>query len=317
MEYLGRADYQVKIGGLRIELGEIESRLMALPGVRECVVDVVQSGAVKATKELVYCSRCGLASSLPGTTYNADGMCNICTAYDSYVDKAQAYFKTLDEFNALVAKMKAARTGEYDCVVLFSGGKDSTYMLYKVKDLGLKALAFTLDNGFLSEEAMANIRRVVQMVGVDHVFGTTPHMNEIFVDSVKQFSYGCNGCFKTIYTLATNLAHEKKIGYIITGLSRGQFFETRLTEEVFKRKDFDVVKLDDLVLEARKAYHQREDAVSCHLPVDILQGDGVFDEIQFVDFYRYWSVPLEELYAELQARGAWFRPTDTGRSTNC
>ena len=317
MEFLGRADYQVKIGGMRIELGEIEARLKAHSGIRESVVNVVPSGAAKASKELIYCARCGVASNLPGTTYDAEGVCSICRAYDSYVDKAQAYFKTPDEFKALVGEMKAARTGEYDCLVLFSGGKDSTYMLYKIKDMGLKALAFTLDNGFLSEEAMANIHRVIQLVGVDHVIGTTPHMNEIFVDSLKQFSNVCNGCFKTIYTLATNLAHEKGISYIVTGLSRGQLFETRLTEDVFKRKDFDVVKLDALVLEARKAYHHRPDAVSCHLAVDILQGDGVFDEIQFVDFYRYWSVPLEELYAELMERGAWFRPSDTGRSTNC
>lgn len=317
VEFLGRADDQVKIGGVRIELGEIEASLRSLPGVRECVVDVVSSGSANAVKDLIYCSRCGVASNLPGTTYDAAGICSICRAYDSYVDKAQAYFKTPDEFNALVSEMKAARTGEYDCLVLFSGGKDSTYLLYKIKDLELKALAFTLDNGFLSEEAIANIRRVVQMVGVDHVFGTTPHMSEIFVDSLKQFSNVCNGCFKTIYTLATNLAYEKNIGYIVTGLSRGQLFETRLTEDVFNRKDFDVAKLDALVLDARKAYHQRADSVSCHLAVDILQGDEIFDRIKFVDFYRYWSVPLEEMYAELEKRGAWFRPSDTGRSTNC
>lgn len=317
LEFLGRADDQVKIGGMRIELGEIEARLKSLPGVRECVVDVVRSGAEKASKDLTYCSRCGIASNVPATTFDTAGVCSICRAYDSYVDKAQAYFKTPDEFKVLVEQMKAARTGAYDCLVLFSGGKDSTYMLYKIKDLGLKALAFTLDNGFLSAEAMANIRRVIQMVGVDHVFGATPHMNEIFVDSLKQFSNVCNGCFKTTYTLAANLAREKGIHYIVTGLSRGQFFETRLTEDVFKRKDYDVVKIDALVLEARKAYHHRPDAVSSHLAVDILQGDGIFDEIKFVDFYRYWSVPLEELYAELKERGAWFRPSDTGRSTNC
>jgi amino acid adenylation domain-containing protein len=48
MEFLGRADYQVKIGGMRIELGEIESRLMSHPDVRECVVDVVRHGAAEA-----------------------------------------------------------------------------------------------------------------------------------------------------------------------------------------------------------------------------------------------------------------------------
>lgn len=46
MEFLGRADYQVKIGGMRIELGEIESRLMSHPDIRECVVDVARRGPV-------------------------------------------------------------------------------------------------------------------------------------------------------------------------------------------------------------------------------------------------------------------------------
>ncbi|PYO86556.1 MAG: hypothetical protein DMD66_13270, partial [Gemmatimonadetes bacterium] len=142
--------------------------------------------------------------------------------------------------------MKATRTGggEYDCLVLLSGGKDSTYMLYQLCDLGLKPLVFTLDNGFISDEAKANIRRVVDSLGVDLIMGGTPHMNEIFVDSLKRFANVCNGCFKTIYTLATNLAQQKGIRYIVTGLSRGQFFETRLTEEVFQREDFDVAKLD-------------------------------------------------------------------------
>jgi amino acid adenylation domain-containing protein len=317
IEFLGRADHQVKIAGARIELGEIEARLLEHPGVRDCVVAVVNPLSARASQALRHCTRCGLASNLPDASYDAEGVCNICRGYDTYKDKAQAYFKTADDLKALVAEMKAARTGDYDCLVLLSGGKDSTYMLYQLCGLGLKPLVFNLDNGFISEAAKTNIRRVVEALGVDLVVGGTPHMNEIFVDSLKRFANVCNGCFKTIYTLATNLAHEKGIRYIVTGLSRGQFFETRLTAELFQRKDFDVAKLDALVLEARKAYHRREDAVSCHLEVDIFRGDGVFDDIQFVDFYRYWSVPLAELHAFLRKHTPWVRPSDTGRSSNC
>ncbi|HEY8131142.1 MAG TPA: amino acid adenylation domain-containing protein [Thermoanaerobaculia bacterium] len=317
MEFLGRADHQIKIGGARIELGEIEARLLQHPEIRECVVDVVSSVQVETPQELNYCVRCGVASNLPGTTYDAEGVCNLCRAYETYAAKAEAYFKTPEEFKSIVAEMKGARTGAYDCLVMLSGGKDSTYMLYQLCALGLKPLVFTLDNGFISDEAKANIMRVVHSLGVDHIFGTTPHMNEIFVDSLKRFANVCNGCFKTIYTLAVNLAQEKDIRYIVTGLSRGQFFETRLTADVFQRDDFHVDKLDELVLEARKAYHRREDAVSCHLDVDIFRGDRVFNDIQFVDFYRYWSVPLTELHHFLRNHTPWLRPSDTGRSTNC
>jgi len=316
MEFLGRADHQVKIAGARVELGEIEARLLQHADVRECVVDIVDPRG-KASKQLIHCTRCGLADNVPGTSFDAEGVCNICRGYDSYVEKAQSYFKTARELTALVAEMQAARTGAYDCLVLLSGGKDSTYMLYQVCSLGLKPLVFTLDNGFISEEAKANIRRVVESLGLELVVGGTPHMNAIFADSLKRFANVCNGCFKTIYTLATNLAHEKDIRYIVTGLSRGQFFETRLTEEVFQRKDFNVANLDALVLEARKAYHRREDAVSCHLEVDVFRDDKVFEDIRFVDFYRYWSVPLTEMHAFLRQHTPWMRPSDTGRSTNC
>ena len=315
LEFLGRTDHQVKINGARIELGEVEARLMQHPQIRECVVDVVRS--VLAESKLSYCTRCGLASNMPGTTYSAEGVCNVCRAYETYADKAEAYFKTPDDFKLIVAEMKANRHGEYDCLVMLSGGKDSTYMLYQLCALGLKPLVFTLDNGFISEEAKTNINRVVQALGVHHVYGTTSHMNEIFVDSLKRYANVCNGCFKTLYTLTVNLAQEKGIRYIITGLSRGQFFETRLTADVFEREDFQVEKLDALVLEARKAYHRRPDAVACHLDVEVFRGDGVFDHIQFVDFYRYWSVPLTEMHEFLRTRTPWRRPSDTGRSTNC
>jgi iturin family lipopeptide synthetase B len=44
IEFLGRADEQVKIGGIRIELGEIEACLKACPWIQDCVVDVLHAG---------------------------------------------------------------------------------------------------------------------------------------------------------------------------------------------------------------------------------------------------------------------------------
>ena len=131
--------------------------------------------------------------------------------------------------------------------------------------MGLKVLAFTLDNGYISEQAKDNINNIVSKMGIDHLYGTTEHMNKIFVDSLHRFHNVCDGCFKTIYTLSTKIALEKKIPFVVTGLSRGQFFETRLTEELFRDENADAGQIDTTILEARKLYHQEEDAVKLPL----------------------------------------------------
>ena len=141
-------------------------------------------------------------------------------------------------------------------MMLLSGGKDSTYALAQLVHMGYRVFAFTLDNGYISEGAKENIRRVVQALEVEHVFGTTPAMNEIFVDSLERHCNVCNGCFKTIYTLSMQMAYDMGIPTIVTGLSRGQFFETRLSEEwftqLFGQPEFNPDTIDETVLEARK-----------------------------------------------------------------
>jgi amino acid adenylation domain-containing protein len=320
LEFLGRNDHQVKVGGYRIELGEVEAALLAHPAIREVVVDVRATPVaepIDAHGALTFCARCGLASNYPGVTFDAAGVCSVCREYDGYRDRARQYFKEMDELRAVVERIKREASGAYDCVALFSGGKDSTYMLYQLAAMGLRVLAFTLDNGYISDEAKANIRRVTGALGVDHVWGQTPFMKDIFVDSLRRYANVCNGCFKTIYTLAIELAREKGVRAIFTGLSRGQFFETRLTAEVFGDTTFDVQTIDESIARARRAYHKRDDLISRSLDVDVFRAEQALAAIEFVDFFRYCDVELDEMYRFLAERGLWERPSDTGRSTNC
>jgi amino acid adenylation domain-containing protein len=315
LHYLGRTDHQVKVRGVRIELAEIEAALADHPAIEACVVEVARRS--DAPEELFHCTRCGLPSNYPGAQYDAAGVCHLCRSFDAYRSDARKYFRNLDDLRALFEQTRQTNGGQYDCLMLLSGGKDSTYALYRLVGMGLRVLAFTLDNGYISEGAKANVRRVTEALGVEHVFATTPAMNAIFVDSLKRYSNVCNGCFKTVYALSLKLARERGIRFIVTGLSRGQFFETRLTEELFSNGRVDVDRIDRYILEARKAYHRTDDAVARLLNTSSFIDDDLLDEVAFIDFYRYCDVELDELLAFLDAHAPWIRPADTGRSTNC
>ncbi|MEZ4709412.1 MAG: amino acid adenylation domain-containing protein [Caldilineaceae bacterium] len=322
LEFLGRADHQVKIRGHRIELGEIEASLLSHAQIQECAVTVMSdrpslaAPTVNAEPEF-HCSRCGLPANYPNLAFDADHVCSLCRAYAKIETAVQSYFKPMSELENLVAQIKQSATGQYDSMVLLSGGKDSTYMLYKVVELGLRPLLFTLDNGYISEGAKANIRRVAADLGLDVHFGATPHMNAIFVESLQKHCNVCNGCFKTIYTLSMKLACDLGIRHIFTGLARGQLFETRLTQELFDSSTIDIDLIDQNILDARKAYHRQDDVIARTLDVSIFQNDRIFNEIQFIDFYRYCDVELDDMLAYLAQHAPWIRPGDTGRSTNC
>jgi hypothetical protein len=119
------------------------------------------------------CARCLLTEDVPGVKIGDSGQCSVCTDHDrdwgnwnEIKGQREAYVEKLFE----KAKKKKAI---YDVLVPLSGGKDSTYVLYLCrKRYGLKCLAYTFDNGFLSDHARENIRKTCETLGVDHIYFT-------------------------------------------------------------------------------------------------------------------------------------------------
>ncbi len=313
IHFLGRADDQVKLNGHRVELGEVESQLELREAVKMSACVLTQR---KQESTAVNCVRCGLPEDYPGVSFDDEHLCDLCKGYEDYAKRVSSYFRKMDELQSKIVNARRSPDG-YDCMMLLSGGKDSSYALARLVGLGARVLAFTLDNGYISLEALANVKRVCSVLEVDHMTGETEHMNKIFVDSLERYDNVCNGCFKTIYTLSFKEALRRDIPYIVTGLSRGQFFETRLTEEIFVQEELNDDGIDSMILSARKAYHRENDLVNELLGNQEFVAESAFEQVQFVDFYRYCDSSLTEMYRYLDQKLPWIRPSDTGRSTNC
>ncbi|MDX2380013.1 MAG: condensation domain-containing protein, partial [Acidimicrobiia bacterium] len=316
--YGGRMDDQIKVDGMRLEPGEVEAALVTFPAITSALVRLWQPSEQAPRSALSRCVRCGLGTDVPGVEIDEELVCNGCRAFDMVAPQTERWFRDESDLNERRIEARRRRRGDIDCLHLLSGGKDSTYALYQLVERGWNVHALTLDNGFVSDGAKENIRRSVADLGITHEFASTPSMNEIFRDSLDRHSNVCQGCYKTIYTLAVARAHDMGIPVIVTGLSRGQFFETRLVPHQFEAGRFDPEAIDETVLEARRVYHRTTDAVTELLPEQrVFDDDRILEEIEFVDFYRYVDVELSELYRFLEERAPWVRPSDTGRSTNC
>jgi N-acetyl sugar amidotransferase len=109
-------------------------------------------------------------SSVPNITFDGHGVCNYCREYieqcSHVLDDSNGQKEA--KLNALVMSVKNAGKGKpYDCIVGVSGGVDSSWVLVRVVELGLRPLAVHMDNGWNSELAQHNIASLVQKLGVD------------------------------------------------------------------------------------------------------------------------------------------------------
>ncbi|OGB20901.1 MAG: ExsB family protein [Burkholderiales bacterium RIFCSPLOWO2_02_FULL_57_36] len=105
----------------------------------------------------------------PDITFDNEGICNHCHRYKRVATQRLIPLDQREkQLGFLVAEIKAAGEGkDYDCVIGVSGGVDSTYVAYLVKQLGLRPLAIHLDNGWNSELAVANIQKTLSALNID------------------------------------------------------------------------------------------------------------------------------------------------------
>ncbi len=128
------------------------------------------SGAAEEEKLLSYrkyegrrCTKCLLTESMPFINFDADGVCNYCRHY-----KPRNKPRPKEELFKLVESYR--RIQGNDCLVPFSGGRDSCYGLHLiVKELKMKPITYTYDWGMVTDLGRRNISRMSAELGVENI----------------------------------------------------------------------------------------------------------------------------------------------------
>lgn len=288
---------------------QVETALLEHPAVADATV-VLRGGVLEDTPPEI-CTRCGMDGRYPGLELDAGtGVCSLCTMYEEHRGEIHGYFGEIEQFAARIRERAAAAGAEYDCLLLFSGGKDSTYVLHQLVRLGLRVMTFTFDNGFISKTALVNVETITSALGIEHVTSTRADQNRIFVKSLKDHKSVCNGCFRSLLDLANQLAYERGIPSIVTGLSRGQIIDERLLW-FYREGQFDAGHIEQQLAVGRQIYHQVGDGRTAG-------PDAAVDEVEVVDYYRYSDVTKDDIRELLAEVSDWAAPKDTGFcSSNC
>ncbi len=109
------------------------------------------------------CTKCLLTQTMPYIRFDADGVCNYCHNY-----KPRNIPKPREELFDLVKKYR--RDHGNDCIVPFSGGRDSCYGLHLiVNELKMKPVTYTYDWGMVTDLGRRNISRMCAKLGVENI----------------------------------------------------------------------------------------------------------------------------------------------------
>lgn len=163
-----------------------------------------------------YCASCLYPDTKPDLRFDENGMCSACIAY---AERGQVDWEARRaEFLGIVKQYRSADGDNYDCIVPVSGGKDSTYQVLRLLEVGMNPLCVTATTDALSEIGRRNIENIKQL-GVDYIEVTTNpavrrRINRLALTQIGDISWPEH---VAIFTIPVRIAVQMGIRLIVWG----------------------------------------------------------------------------------------------------
>ncbi len=120
--------------------------------------------ARQAMQDMQRCRTCLLPETMPYIVFDQDGICNYCHTYKPYTLRGDAELEDL-------LNTYRKQDGSADCLVAFSGGRDSSYGLHLLRErYHMTPIAFTYDWGMVTDLARRNQARICGKLGIEHLW---------------------------------------------------------------------------------------------------------------------------------------------------
>jgi N-acetyl sugar amidotransferase len=200
------------------------------------------------------CNKCLLPETYETIEFDEKLSCNICDSVISAKKKIN-WNDRFFQLKNIVKKYKSKY--DYDCIVPFSGGKDSTYqLLYVIKELSLKPLVIRFNHGFLREKTIQNTDRTLKKLGADFL-EFTPNwkiVKNLMLESFKRKTDFCWHCHTGIYSYPMRMAVKLKIPLLIWGEPLAEMSAYYSYDEIEEEDETKFDKVRNLGISAKDMY---------------------------------------------------------------
>ncbi len=184
----------------------------------------------KDDKVYQICTQCVMDTTDSNIMFDEEGVCDHCRNFEKNI---KPYWKAnenrFDELEKIAKKIRKDGEGrEYDCILGLSGGADSSYMAYIVKEvMHLRPLAFVVDTGWNLNVAVENIEKIVKGLDLD-MYTEVINWKEMADFQLSMFKSQISSQDApqdhAIFAALYNYAAKHKIKYVLTGSNNSTEF---------------------------------------------------------------------------------------------